>query len=289
MTDRDYQAIPGIRWSRLRHMLVLVGPPMVVSPKRYKHACDAKESPDTDARLLGRAIHCATLEPDSYEERYTWWTGKAKWDKRTKACKEFLAAAAASGKELISPAQHRAAMACALAIRRHPAAMRYLSGAKEAMFTWTDRETGLPCKMRLDLLTQRRLLDVKSSSRGVDPRSFGRWTAAYSYHAQLAFYFDGLKANGFELQDPMIIAVESGAPHDVVVHEVGKLVIDAGREIYSKLLFEVRAGLEREAQGDPDPWPGIAPRFPVPLELPAYAMPEPELDMEGVEGFDGGE
>lgn len=265
--DRAYQSLPGIRWSRLKHMLT--------SAAHYKHACDAKEGPETTARRLGRAIHCALLEPEAFKSRWVTWTGKVRNGKAWEAFKLEHA-----DREIMSVSESRLVVASAAAIRRHRTALLYLRGAREMTLTWTDAETGLPCKLRLDLLCARRLLDVKSTGR-LDPRTFGRTCAALSYHGQLAFYMDGLAACGIEVDpEPIILAVETSAPFDVVPFEVPKVVVDAGRSLYRGLLHRVKECL------DADSWPGRSPDGMMTLEFPTYALPESELDMTGVEGFD---
>jgi hypothetical protein len=90
----------------------------------------------------------------------------------------------------------------------------------------------------------------------------------YGYHAQLAFYLDGLRATGIAIDaDPAIICVESVPPHDVVVYALNEIVIDQGRQMYRRLLARVKECTER---GE---WPGIEPGVRA-LEFPAWAEVE---------------
>jgi hypothetical protein len=83
---------------------------------------------------------------------------------------------------------------------------------------------------------------------------FANAVARYGYHAQLAWYLDGLRTNGIEVHDtPILVAVQSSPPHDVVTYHLPDHVVQAGRDEYRKLLVKVA---ECEASGD---WPGIAP------------------------------
>jgi hypothetical protein len=88
------------------------------------------------------------------------------------------------GRELIDEETRALADRCAKAVLDHPKAAAMLAfGKTEEPITWTDRETGVPCKARLDLGKPGFVLDVKSSRqptlRGIcadfaRPRNGGR-------------------------------------------------------------------------------------------------------------------
>jgi hypothetical protein len=113
--------------------------------------------------------------------------------------------------------------------------------------------------------------DLKTSYSAEQER-FGRTAARFEYHAQLAFYLDGLTyATG--MRPPVkIIAVESTAPFDVSVFNVGDNEIELGRSHYKRLLRRVV-----ECQ-EANHWPG---RYTEEQELllPLYAYPEDEREM----------
>jgi exodeoxyribonuclease VIII len=257
----DYDAIPAVRWSHLKHI--------DRSPLHYLHAT-REPRPDTPAFRFGRAVHCLVLEPEAWAERYAVWDGY----RRGKAWDAF--AEANAHLEIVNAEEAARVRAIAAAIRRHPVAAEALAhGVKEGVLTWTDEATGLACKGRFDHVNGR-LVDLKTAA-DVDPRRFFANAYRYGYHAQLAFYLDGLRANGIEIAaDPMIVCAESVPPHDVVVYALDAMVIDQGRQMYRRLLARVKECTER---GE---WPGIAPDVKA-LEFPAWA------EIEGDEHGDIGD
>ena len=88
----------------------------------------------------------------------------------------------------------------------------------ESTIQWTDRETGLACKGRLDWLSSAPpvILDLKSLA-DAEMRALQQATARHDYHCQLAFYRAGLRANGIECESVKIVAVEQSEPYDVAV------------------------------------------------------------------------
>jgi hypothetical protein len=249
-----YDAIAAVRWSHLKHM--------DRSPLHYQHATTA-ERPDTPAFRFGRAVHCLTLEPETWGARYVVWDGGARRGKAWDAFEE-----ANADREILTADEYERARAIAGAVFRHPIAGPMIAtGATEGVITWTDESTGLACKGRFDHVAGR-LVDLKTAA-DVDPR---RWMAnayRYGYHAQLAFYLDGLRASGIvPADDPAIVCVEAVPPHDVVVYTLDPIIIDQGRQMYRRLLARVKECTER---GE---WPGISGAATLPLLLPAWAEVE---------------
>jgi hypothetical protein len=248
-----YDAIAAVRWSHLKHM--------DRSPLHYRHATTAPRR-DTPAFRFGRAVHVLCLEPERWAADYVTWDGI----RRGKSWDAFEAEHA--GREILTADESERAMAIASAVRSHPVASTHLkAGIKEGAIQWVDEETGLACKGRFDALGGR-LVDLKSAA-DVDPQRFAASVYRYGYHGQLAFYADGLAANGIALDgDPVIICVESVEPHDVVVYTADPFVVDQGRQMYRRLLARVKECTER---GE---WPGISGAATLPLLLPAWAEVE---------------
>jgi exodeoxyribonuclease VIII len=250
-----YRAIRGVNWSTLRDMRA--------SPLHYKQAVDMPRE-DSDTLALGRAVHTAVLEPDRFPIDYTVWQGARR------AGKEWEAFCAANqAQTILKVDQYATCLAIRDAVRRDPIAAAYLaSGEAERNITWTDAETGLACKGRLDWHSPARkaLVDLKTT-RSVDARMFGATAFRFGYHCQLAYYLDGWRAS--VPGDPMeavIIAVESEPPHDVGVFLLDDEVLYAGREEYHELLARVKGCMLTGR------WPG---RYDEPqlLQLPSWAFP----------------
>lgn len=259
-TYAEYEAVNAVRWSDLKYM--------AVSPLAYRHRVTA-EPTDSAAMLFGRAVHAAVLEPLSLADAFTVFDGP----RRGAVWTEFRDANA--GKDILTRPEWDRVLAVQAAVMAHPVAAGLLSGPgeNEVTVTWTDPETGLACKGRLDRLVTRPrplIVDLKTT-RTLDPRLFARSVAELRYCSQLGMYRDGVGiARGFKC-GAVIVAAESEAPHDVGVFRVASDDLWSGSDEYHALLAKLA---ECEASGE---WPG---RFPErqELELPPWAYADQLTD-----------
>jgi hypothetical protein len=259
VTETEYEKIDAVRWSRLRSLRK--------SALQYKHDIET-ERDDAAHFRIGRAIHCYVLEPESFDDHFVCYRdSKSVGEGAKKRWQAFQEANA--DKTILDVAEYEAAVGAARALLSHPVASAFLvGGLKEHTVTWVDEKTGLRCKARLDHYRSR-LVDIKSG-RDIVPRVFAVTCARLGYHAQAAFYLDGALVNGYVMdEEPVLLAVESSAPFDVVPYRLGDDVIKAGRAEYGRLLARLKECQER------DEWPGLAPDAVVDLELPAWATGEP--------------
>lgn len=261
----DYCAIKAEHWTGLKEMQR--------SPLHYKYRKD-NERVDTKAFARGRAGHTAVLEPRRFLLDYAVWDKKNDEGKvKQRRGKEFDSFAAMCGsKTILTVEEYETALAIGDAVRAHPVAAEVLKGAKhEQSIAWTDEATGLPCKSRIDAIGGW-LADLKTTSKGVDPRVFGNAAAKYGYVPQLAMYSDGWLAVTGERPPVCIVAVEAEPPYDVAVFEIDEDKLYMGQQIYRGLLEQV--AICRQANA----WPGRCPES-VPLELPAWVYEEDEQEM----------
>jgi hypothetical protein len=276
----NYNAIQALNWSTLKHL--------ATSPLLCRHRVDNPQ-PDKEAFALGRAIHVATLEPERWTREYvvepdfgeqlTKNGEPAKNPKATAGYKSARAdwvASVAPGAIVLDAADHALAERCASAIREHRVAGPLLYGARaEEVITWTDPETGTECKGRLDGITPRHLLDIKSTRRD-SVRRFAWDVSEYLYHAQIAWYHDGAIAAGVlspGADGPYLIAVQTSEPHDVMAFRLPLITLITGRAVYRNLLTKY---LQCQAANW---WPGVAPEL-VDLELPQSAAPQQQEEEE---------
>lgn len=255
----------AVNWSTLKYMRV--------SPKHYRHAL-ATPRTDSDALKLGRLVHCMVYEPQHVDDRYV---REPKFN-RTMKDETAIARGLDGGREaaeafaiahvmhdVVPPVLWDKALAMSAAIHDDPLAGPMVRGGYvEQQITWIDEATGVECRGRVDHVNGR-LSDLKTT-RVIEPRQFAAAAARYGYHAQVAYYLDGLAANGIVLEDvPAIPAVENEAPYDVAVYTLPPDVIAAGRALYRSCLDRL---VECRAK---DEWPGVSPGY-TPLVLPAWAV-----------------
>jgi exodeoxyribonuclease VIII len=260
MRESEYRAAPGVNWSALKH----IG----VSPLYYRHM--ASQSFDSPAMLVGRAVHCAVLEPEAFESRYV--TQPDFGDLRTKAGKAMRDAFNPGGREVLTVAQRETVSDMATAVSQHDTANRLVRGLthRELPVFWTDAATGLRCKGRLDGVGPGYILSLKTA-REDTPEAFGRAYFQRLYHGQAAFYADG---HGQALPEVTIV-VQNHAPYDVWVLDTPDEAIDEGRRVYGDLL-------ERLAACDGVYTAGAVPERAV-LPVPKYVRLEESTDVFGGE------
>lgn len=222
MTEREYNALPGLRWS------VLSG--MRKSPEQCAADRQRVWEPASGYRAIGSAVHELVLTPAN--------ATVAIFDGATRRGKAWDAFAAAHEGETICTADEwTAAKAIALKLARHPVAGPLLAEAsyQEHALTWTEQTPhgDLACKARIDCLHSPAaplpyyLLDLKTTRRD-NPRDFARDAVDFGYVEQLGFYARGLAANGFALHGARLVVACTEEPYPCGVLDVdGRLLASA--------------------------------------------------------------
>jgi exodeoxyribonuclease VIII len=228
-----------------------------------------EEPPEEKATLaLGRAMHSAILEPDEFKNRYV---PGPRGDRRTKAIKEqweSLEATFGEGHVLTSD-KYNVCLRARDSIYAHPGARKVFAGpgSIELSIVWTDADTGLRCKARIDrhspALPGGVIVDVKSTT---DARKgpFERSIDTYGYHRQAAFYLEGARACGLEAKHFVNVPVEKEPPFAVGAYRMIDEAVDAGRRQLRALLTVYASCVAS------DEWPAYSPLI-EDVGLPAYA------------------
>ncbi len=239
------------------------------SPAEARHEQIHGRDP-TESLVKGHATHSAVLEPEMFERDYA--TMPAFGDFRTKANREKRDAWLEEHKESITltPGEYGAATAMCDSLRGDPFIGDLFSGRgiNEVTLTWTDADTGLACKARIDRLTYyhryEAIIDLKTA-RDIDDYSLQKAIANYHYHIRMAWYVDALmlvKSTEFRV---MLVWVLNKAPWVGRVTELDEDDLQEGRLQYRRLLKIHAECLEANE------WPGY-PQGVEPLGLPAWAF-----------------
>jgi hypothetical protein len=163
------------------------------------------------------------------------------------------------------------AEAMAEAVRRHPIAGGLFApgtGRAELSLFWTDRETGVRCRVRPDWLKELPGLVLAAdykSCRDANPEAVSRAIRDYSYHQQDAFYTDGIWA-ALDPADVRFVFVfqSKTAPYLITVRELAQQDRDIGRARNQRAL-RLYADCQRT---------GIWPDWTGPVdEIPQISMP----------------
>ena len=257
----QYDAHPGVRWSMLSHLRK--------SPAHYQHALTHPRVA-TSALNTGSALHALVFEPETYAERFTIYTAsKTKGEGARKAWDAFQEDSQVQGLTILDTDEVQRAEGMAAAVRAKAGA--YIAPSKgraEIPITWTDTETDLLCKARLDWLTIDRLLIDLKSTRSTEEHAFANQAWKLGYFHQQIFYSMGVAAaTGCTLEEVpfLFVAVESEPPYDVALFEPCEETRYAALEDVRKLLAQLAECQRRQK------WPGRydAPRM---LKAPAYVL-----------------
>ena len=251
--DEDYhRKAPGVSSTGLKRLLR--------SPAHYQAYLQEPKN-DTASQRLGRAIHAWVLEQGTFDERFAVWRGG---HRRGKVYEDF--AHANSGRTVLSEQEMRQVQGAGHALLNNSAfPMRgFLEGVRddqgvfqvepartEFSIFWTDEETGVQCKVRLDALRLAApvlALDIKSTD-DARPHAFTRQMIQLDYDLQAAFYVEGVRRfTGCECPF-LFAAVEVDPPYGVVFYGMSPqhdLMVN-GRRKFSHAL-RLKAQCDRTGQ-----------------------------------------
>lgn len=212
------------------------------SPLHYWHLTHDTPKEDTAAMKFGRAVHSRLLEPVEFSANYA---VAPECDRRTKEGKAIWAELMESGKEVISASD----MDAILGMEKEFPTHLIRDAQTEVPLFWTDNETGVKCKGRLDAITEDYVIDYKTTTNAATD-AFMREALRYGYDLQAAMYLEAARANGYHPKGFIFIAQEKNAPYLVNVLHAGDAFIDRGTWIMRDLLAKFK-----ECR-DSDKWPG---------------------------------
>lgn len=197
---------------------------MLRSPAHYKAYLSGADS-DSAARMFGRALHCQLLERQLFLSKFAVWDGGRR---AGRAYESFVQSH--PGKTILTEEEHTRTLEAALQLRNcadFPLGL-WLDGVAAAgnqpaiaaarcefSVFWTDEETGVKCKARIDAharFPSPLAIDVKSTD-DVRPTQFYRQFMKLDYDLQAAHYSAALKAFYGEDFPFLFAAVETHEPH----------------------------------------------------------------------------
>lgn len=262
-TFAEYRKEPGLNKSWLDRM--------GTSPLHFKVNPQREDTPALD---IGRLIHLCTLEHELFLDSVVVWgggrtkptkalpEGRPTWNKNSSDYKDFHETQTAAGKTVVEASDIVLCERIRTSVLKHPVASKLFDvGQSETSIYWT-HPLGVDCKSRIDFMGAT-TVDLKSA-RDLTPDAFNRAILNYGYHIQAAFYADAVEALTGEKRPYSIVAVEKCEPFDVVVYELDDMILDLGRQTYTRWIERYVECLET------DSWPGIGPEA-IKAELPPYA------------------
>ena len=195
----------------------------------------------TPAMALGSATHAAVLEPELFRKN---WAVGPEGDKRTKKTQLAWAKFESENPDKISLTAKEYAQCCSMMHSAHqnPDILEMIKGPKftELSVVWVDKNTGVLCKCRVDLVGRLWGNVVISDLKTTMDASEDAWNyevRKYKYHAQAAMYLDGLENASAAIGRRFVwVALEKTAPFGTALYEPDEATIDKGRRMYGKWL-----------------------------------------------------
>lgn len=235
------------------------------SAAHYRHACEGERGEATRHMAIGLAVDAmlfGTVPVDCVQAR----RGTKEW-----AAREALSFR--TGAMLVNATEYEEALAQVTAIREDPACADILGNCEyQVVLDW--EVDGVPCasgirggdgaRGGLDALNRAGayILDLKST-RSSEPEEMSRQAFRMHWHCQLAWYRDGCRRNGFNVNKCYILGVESSPPYCPTIIEVTVDALIIGEK-------ELRLWIERyKACEAANAWPGYVQSI-VPMTIPAW-------------------
>ena len=187
---------------------------------------DKEPEKASDALVFGKLCHCMLLEPDAVAERFEVVDfGKTRTNKKYAEAQEMF-----PGKEIVNQEEMDRAKLMIEEIGKHPLASRIIAGATAEMpYVWTDKETGLPCKCKIDAIKRTKngivVIDYKTSS---DIQSVLNWPQKLQYPLQAEFYSQAVKEKYGEEPCEFIFIIQSNKEGEEDVIAVANVEYDTG-------------------------------------------------------------
>jgi hypothetical protein len=258
-----------------------------ISAAHMRLASVRVEDDATAATELGIGVHCAILEPALFEQRYVRGLNRPRrGGVNVAAHAAFDLEQLTAGREVLSDREYEKCLRIrdALARQEWRGALLDGPGLVELSLLWTDDDSAVRCKARIDRVTlsyQRSgwpspapvVVDVKTAEDAT-PEGFRRAISRYSYHVQARLQLEGLAAHDPKTWlDPGTLEVrpeqyvwlvlEKAEPWEAALYSPSTEMLEEGG-LRLRHALAVWADCERTGR-----WPGFSPE-PLLLDLPAW-------------------
>lgn len=241
ITRKEYNKLPGVNASRLK--------PYYESSLNGNYEL-SKDRTETPAMRFGTACHCLILEPDTFLERYQALklpinekTGK-EYGVDTKRSQDYIQSLP-KNKIYLSQEEFDTLDRIYLNIQNNESAITILNFCKdrEMAITWTDEKTGIKCKALIDFCGEKIAGDLKTT-REIKFRDneegiakLLQWDLIGNKNLlQFSFYFDGLLANGLNIEKFAVIFAKNNGNCETLTALLSDYSIDYGRLMYERAI-----------------------------------------------------
>lgn len=187
----------------------------------------------TDTMIVGQAIHALILEPETVKKGFAVYEGKTRRGKEWDAFLETVK----TGQTIIRQKDFDNCQRVAERIRKIPVVSDLLDAMTwtERKIEWIDAETGVKIVGFVDGGGDDWFMDMKTGA-DTDPEKFGRNAYDQQLMLQAALYYDGLAANGIDMNEMFILRVGTTEPFESIVYQPDPNFIAYGHAMKRRLL-----------------------------------------------------
>lgn len=218
---------------------------------------DKQTEEETDALIFGKLAHCMLFEPTEVQNRFL----VADWGTKTRRTAKYkLIQDANIGKTIVSPEEYDRAGNMLSCLRGHKLAAEILADAYcEQPIIWTDEQTGIQMKAKLDAIKRTKwgivIIDYKTSS---DIESLLRRAEKLQYPLQDAVYCDAVNRKYGEEPIEFVFVIQSskeGEEDKICVANVNPESREYAKVLYNSSKEEIVQKLKLwEDTKDPNIW-----------------------------------
>lgn len=180
-------------------------------PAKLKHEIDNPPEP-TNALDVGSAAHEWLLEGETWPLRHG--VLPEDYHGSTKIGKALVADIEAAGRRPIKWSEFETIKAMVKTLREHPyAGAAFANGKPEQSLFWSDDDSGLRLRARLDWLPNRGTIfaDYKTT-RSADPAHIQKAMYDFGYHQQAEWYLAGIRAVGICTKPQFLLVFQEKEP-----------------------------------------------------------------------------
>lgn len=237
--NEAYHAGPGVSKSGLWEIVTKTPMHYAFAPREEKNHFD-----------LGEAGHIAVLEPETFEARVY----RGPEDRRGNKWKDAQEYCEIEGKVCLTAGDYDKALMIRDTIHadtRLNSIIQSSAARIENSAFWVDAETSTLCRCRPDLWRPDMglVIDLKTTTNA-GPEKFRRAVIDFGYHAQEAFYSQGMAETGNSIDGFLFLAVEKKDPFAFAIYELPPSIVAEGAAKMRKAL-----GIYAECKRT-DTWPG---------------------------------
>ncbi len=232
ITDAEYQALEGVNFSYFKNFFV--------SPYHYLW-CKNNPEKETDDLLVGNAIHCAVLQPETWEHKFV---VAPKLDRRKTEDKIAwnIFVEASKGKVVLTDEQFNLVLQCSSAIKDNKYFKSLVSEGDEIIIESAGNceFAGSMIKGRIDLynVTKNIIFDIKSC-KDMPTLSQMKKYAEHRLHYMQGFFYSEIVMKRYNLKSrPSVVFgyVHKKAPFTIGLSQFGNKFMDkAARQLEDAL------------------------------------------------------